>query len=347
MSSRLYLRGRIYWTWYYEPNGTRRDVSTRTRDRRSATAVARRLERSATQADATRNEATLTEACKRFLIDRENRGRSDETIRYYETKIGHLLRVLGIDKPLGDIRASDADHLISVRLAEGAGRSTVAKELGALGGVLRLAKRHGAFSGDVEQVLPEGWSAGGTPRSRSWTLDQARELVAGFRPDRAAHIAFLFVSGARLSPSHRAQRADIDLASGLIRVRGTKTKAAKRIVPIGEHVAEFARVAHDGAAPSGLAYAPWGNIRRDIARVCDRLKLPLGTPNDCRRSAATWLSERGAPSSTIAYFLGHTTSRLVEQVYGRIDGPKLATAFEASGIKIAAHLQREPAGEAV
>lgn len=338
MSSRLYKRGRIYWTWFYDAEGKRQSVSTKTRDRRTAIARARQIEREdASQAHPT-EATTLLQACEAFGVDRTNRGRSDATIRYYEVKLGHLLRVFGDDKPIEEFGPADSDHLISTRLSEGVDRHTIAKELGALGGVLRLAQRHGTFTGNVAQVLPQGWSAGYVPQTRSWTLEQAHELVGHLRADRGAHIAFLFASGARLGASHRAQRPDIDLPSGLIRVRGSKTAAAKRVVPIAAHVAELAHIAFNGAAEVGLAYGKWGNVRRDIARACEALGIPAGTPNDCRRSAATWLSERGAPSSTIAYFLGHTTSRLVEQVYGRVDGPKLANAFEAAGIKTVAHL---------
>lgn len=329
---RLYKRGRIWWTWTYGINGKRKPQSTKCRDRRAAEAVARRLEReAASPAAASHPTATLKQACDRFQVDRENRGRAADTLEYYETKLGHLLRVFGDDRPIDSIDAIAVDEYIGAR-TEDASRHTIAKELGALRGVLRLARRRGEFHGDPAAVLPEGWSRGYEPRRRHHTMAQAKRLLLAL-PDRAAHLAFVYVTGARWGEASRAERADVDLRAASVRLRGTKTKRSARVVPIFEHVADLARRAHAGAARRGPAFARWGNARRDIAAACVRAKVPVVSPNDMRRSAATWLVERGVPSNLVALFLGHTTSRMVEIVYGHLEGAQLARAFAAVGIK--------------
>lgn len=225
---RLYKRGRIWWTWYY-PDGKRKDVSTRCRDKRAAALVARQYERlAAAPPDPTANQTSLAQACEHFRVDRRNRGRSPDTLRFYATKLGHLLRVFGSEISLDDIDAVAVDAYLGKRLDEGASRSTVAKELGTLRGVLRLAKRMHRFAGDVGTILPEGWSAGYVPRKRSLTHEQARKLIAALPPGRAAHVAFLLVSGARWKPSTKARRRDFDLERGLVEVRGTKTPGDRK-----------------------------------------------------------------------------------------------------------------------
>ncbi len=330
MAARLYKRGRIWWTWFYDADGRRRVKSTRCRDHRAASIVARQLERESAAPGNAASAETIRGACERLRVDRENRGRSDATISYYETKLGHILRVFGADTLLSEVDPVSVDAYIATRRSEDASIATIAKELGALRGALRLAARRGEYDRDPSSVLPEGWSGGYRPRTRSLTEDQARELIAELRHDRAAHVAFMLATGARLGESIRARRSDIDLDRHVVALRGTKTPGARRIVPVLAHVADLAARAVSGAAKAGPAYAPWPNVRRDIAAACRRAQVPVVSPNDLRRSAATWLIERGAPAHLVAYYLGHVGSRMVERVYGRVDGEALARAFAAA-----------------
>src|SRR5690606_14143954 len=147
--------GRIWWTWYYDERGKRHDVSTRCRDHRAATAVARRHERRAAQPDHDAPTAPPPAGAReRFLADRIARRRSPATIGYYETKVGHLKRVLGLEVAVDDIGPAQADTYRETRLEEGAELATVAKELGALRGVLRLAARRGEYHHDPAVLLP-------------------------------------------------------------------------------------------------------------------------------------------------------------------------------------------------
>jgi hypothetical protein len=43
------------------------------------------------------------------------------------------------------------------------------------------------------------------------------------------------------------------------------------------------------------------------------------TPNDLRRTFASWLKQAGVDSMVVAKMLGHTTSRMVEMVYGHLN----------------------------
>jgi integrase len=330
---RLYRRGRIWWTWFYDAKGIRRPVSTKCRDRRAAAAVARRHERNAAAPSDPASTTTLAEACERFQVDRKNRERASKTLEYYATKLGHLLFVFGEERTLDTIDAAAVDDYIAERIDAGASRHTVAKELGSLRGVLRLAKRRGEYNGDPATVLPEGWSSGYKPRKLSLTIPQARKLLQALPAPRRPHIAFILATGARWGESVRARAVDMGPLS--VELRGTKTARATRTVPIFRHASEFAKRARAGAERNGPAFPRWSNVRRDLAAACVAAKLPVVSPNDLRRSAATWLVGRGAPSNLVAYFLGHTTSRMVELVYGRIGGQQLADAFAAVGIAVA------------
>jgi hypothetical protein len=43
------------------------------------------------------------------------------------------------------------------------------------------------------------------------------------------------------------------------------------------------------------------------------------SPNDLRRTFASWLKQAGVDSMVVAKLLGHTTSRMVELVYGHLN----------------------------
>jgi hypothetical protein len=43
------------------------------------------------------------------------------------------------------------------------------------------------------------------------------------------------------------------------------------------------------------------------------------SPNDLRRTYASWLKQRGVDSMVVAKLLGHTSSRMVELVYGHLN----------------------------
>jgi hypothetical protein len=61
-------------------------------------------------------------------------------------KVGHLVRVLGMESRLASVDARAVDRYIETRLAEGAARYTIQKELVTLRGTLKVAKRRGELT---------------------------------------------------------------------------------------------------------------------------------------------------------------------------------------------------------
>ena len=164
---RLYKRGKTYWCSFYDAAGQRVRCTTRCTDLRAAQAAAARFEREAADPrNAAANATTLRTALERLLKDREARGRAGGTVSMYATKGGHLLRLLGADTPLAAIDAKRVDDFIDRRIAEGASRNTIVKELTTLRAALKVAKRRGEFLGDVAAVLPVQWSTSYKPRKR-------------------------------------------------------------------------------------------------------------------------------------------------------------------------------------
>jgi integrase len=356
MAERLYKRGNIWWGWYYH-HGKRTCRSTRCRDKRAAEAIVREWERVAADPDyAAAHSTTLGEALGRFLIDRKNKGRAEATISCYRSKAGHLFRLFGIETTLAAVNACRVDEYVATRTEEGASRHTIYKELGTLRGTLKVAKRRGEFSGDIQAVMLDGFSTGYKPRERKLTTEEADRLLAELPSHRAAHVAFMIATGARWSESVRAMRGDIDWDRGLVRLRGTKTSAAKRAVPIAGFSCELLRfVERHAAGDNGKLFQRWTNRHRALKTAHARAEVRAGamqldsthkefdalaaseksvllkqseiSPNDLRRTYATWLGELGIEPHLVAPALGHRDSRMVERVYGRLAPEVLAASF--------------------
>jgi hypothetical protein len=76
---------------------------------------------------------------------------------------------------------------------------------------------------------------------------------------------------------------------------------------------------------AGTDWTPrrWLNMNRDLAEASRRAKLPfVVTPNDLRRTFASWLIEAGVTREEVAKMLGHRGTAMVFRVYGRADPAK-------------------------
>jgi integrase len=334
---RLYEENGIYYA-DLRIGGRRLRRSTRCSDRRAAETVAKQWEREEADPDhATTSKATLSDALKLLLDTRDEQARagrkSDATASFYRAKAGHWTRLLETNSagtyaafPLAKLDARDVDGFISKRRNEGAKDNTINKELVTLRAALKLAKRAGIWKGDIDSVLPVGFAPAYKPKKRALTYAEAQRLLANLTPDRAARVAFMIATSANWGETENALREDIAPGFGSVLIRGTKRATRFREVPIVshdqrsllEHAAKFSQ------GVDGALFRPWQNARRDLQAACKRAGIESVSPNDLRRTCATWLRAQGAPPHLIAPVMGHVDSRMVERVYGRLPTDQLA-----------------------
>lgn len=318
--ARLHRRGDVWFCSYYDATGKRQRRTTHCTSKRAAQAFADGLElRAHDPAHAAAHSATLRSAVKTFLEQCKVRGKAAGTIKMHTTKAGHLLRIIGDATPLPHLTAKVIDDYTAQRTADGAQASTIGKELSTLRGTLKLARRHSLFPHAVEAVMPERWQSASKPKERALAPSEAQALFRELTADRQAHVAFLIGTACRWEESERARLSDIDLTSERVRIRGTKTDLARATIPVVgfahpmlEHVLKIR------AGVTGPLFRPWGNVRRDLAQACRRAGIAKVTPNDLRRTHATWLRLHGVEPHLIAGVLRHKDSRMVERVYGRL-----------------------------
>jgi integrase len=325
---KLYKRGDVYWAYYSPARGQYIRTTLKTADRDVARKRLKALEADGTyepQADPTPNGPSVGTTLKAALDAFLDTVKVDATHSAYEQKARHLERVLGEDTDVSAIDADKVDEYIETREDEEAHSNTIYKELVVLRGAFKLL---GAPMTDWPK-----YKANYVPRKTYLTKAQFAALMAQLEAPRQQWLAIACYSGLRHSELERLTSKHIDKNLGVINVPGTKTKGARRVVPIKDELGPYL---------TKLPVEPWMNVRRDLTRAIDRADVgwqrrvrkgkdepePL-TPNDLRRTFASWMVQAGVPLLVVARLLGHSTTRMVEQVYGQLDMETMRRAVAA------------------
>ena len=323
MGSGLFKRGEIWFAWI---DGRR--VSTGLRDKQAAAKRRDELERRAVDpAYALAREATGQRIFDDYARSRRRLGRSVGTMHHLETKAGNLLALM--PHMVDDWNLAEFEKYVDARLKDGVRRTTIKKELRVALAALRHARKHHLFDRAPEDIIPE-LGDDYRPRTRfltPWELVVlTRALDEENDPLRAAHVVFIVATGARWSESLKAKHGDVGWVDGdETLLRGTKTAAALRSVPtVGVSGSLLLFVKRRAINSEKTMFRSWPNVRRTLLAACKRAGIAPVSPNDLRRTFSTWLQQAGATNDLIAKVMGHTSSRMVERVYGRLPAADVA-----------------------
>lgn len=355
---RLYQRhaGGIYYGDYYTPEGKRVQRSLYTRNKTIAKERLRQAELAATPQARGRRQR-LSEAIDYVIGTMHDR--ADGTRQMYEQKGRRIAFSLG-DPFVQDISRDMLAGYIQLRLSKDAthGRAashTVSKELI----VIRRAVRE-AFERGVLSAMPSfpRFSAKYKPR-QTWLEPVEFELMCKHlgRPrhketkysdkrrarrkakrkpkyeqatteDRVLWASVAALAGGSASEVESLDWSDIHLDKKRLKLRGTKRETRERWVPIAP--ALEARLRAAGPKPIGKVVKPWSNVRHALHRACKRAGITKRiSPNDLRRTFASWLVQQKVPLLTVAHLMGHSSTRMLEKVYGRLSDQNYEEAIAA------------------
>jgi integrase len=370
MAEQLYKRGKTWYAWIF---GER--VSTGCKDKDAARLIARDLERRAADPEgAAKDQATLSDALNRLIEEVDSRANAKPpkaahaTVEFYRKEAGILMAVLAPewdtehpdrskDLPLRAVTAATVDDYIAQRRKKGWKDNTIAKELTTWRKAMKLAKRAGTWDGEIDRVFPVAFAPAYKPRERALTapewlalledaeaLDQPESRRPGVKVARVsvlAMVAFMVATSAEWVAVERARPEDVELEALRVHLRGTKDAQhgghRDRVVPVmylgHALLLDFAMRHADGLGV--LLFRRKGNFRRDLATACERADIGRLSPNDLRRTHATWLRLAGVEPANIAPIMGHADSRMVERVYGRVKpvdlAPMVLATFTSAG----------------
>lgn len=316
----LYQRkpGGVFWCEFYDRDGRRARRSTKCKDRRAAALVRQRFEREAHDPNGAAAHVAspfVSEVLEHFVND-GCPSVADATLSMYLQKSGHLQRLLGHMKAtdLQDIDVMKA--YIAARTREGAASGTLQKELVTMRQAMFAALEAKMITFNPRICFPR-FKAKYVPKDRWLPPAEVEKLLAVLPPHRQLWIVLAVYTGGRDSEIDGLRWEDIDWAGRIIRINGTKTHGAMREIPLQPVLGV---VLSRSRQESGYIVGEWGNVRRDLHAACaaDRAGIDPCSPNDLRRTFATWLANQGVPELVVAKMLGHGSSQMVRRVYAQL-----------------------------
>ena len=286
---------------------------------------------------------TVEDALRYLVEESKSKDWPASTLQMFADKAGHLLRVLGGVK-LVDLATPAVKRYIDQRLGERVSatrttsRESVRKELSTLRAALRDAEELGWLAEGTHKTVIPTFRAKYKPRERWLTPEEFTKLSGSLAdPTRrtVAHqvaakrqrwLAVAVYLGGRLSEIEaRLDWSEVDLAAQVLRLRGTKTAGSDRAIPMPAPLVALLRDVPE-AERVGLVAGKWSSVRRDLAQACVRAGIERVSPNDLRRTYASWLVNAGVPLQQVARLLGHKSTRMVDLVYGKLSDATLTAA---------------------
>jgi integrase len=258
----------------------------------------------------------------------------------------HLLPTFAA-KRLDAISVEDVDRYRRAKVGEGRiGATSINKTLATLAAILDLAVEYRHIDRNPAKGKRRRLPAVKPPRTYldradhiAALLDAAGELDREGRaePWRRALLATLTLAGLRIDEALSLRWRHVDLPGGRLRVPGTKTDAAARVVDVLPLLRdELAAHAARGRSADTLVFGTStgrkqspSNVRRRVlapavALADERLEargiegLPDGlTPHSLRRTFASLLVARGEDPAYVMNQMGHTTPHLTLAIYAR------------------------------
>lgn len=320
--------------------------------------------------DATLNQDTTVARAGELWLEAAKRKRvrdkplSPRTLEQYE---GNLRRYV-VGTSIGARRLAKANNvsvieqwLATIADNHGNGAATSARRV--LSNLLSHAERHGAIPASVMSRVQTPSAAIGTKGDRKCTntdcdldcgkrhLDTKRaftesevrrlfEVTAASDPaDIADLMHFLFGTGARIREAlEGVWWDDVDLVRRTVRVRGTKTASADRIVSLPADLAERLGERRRTWGSAGLVFGTTRfdtklgrprevhNVLRELRAVLNGAGLSWAGSHTFRRTVATWMDADGAPLAEIANQLGHADVNTTAGYLGRRQIPTRAAS---------------------
>lgn len=329
-------RGLTWYADYVDRSGERCKPSLRTTDKKVAAAKLRGLELSTT--DSAPHQTEALDVALNYFVTVHHAASPTGTVSCYTQKACHLERLLG-GTPLDLLTGEAIERYIAARLAEGAHTHSVHKELVVLRGTLKSARKRDRFHGAMDIVPP--FRSRYEPRRVFLTPDQfflMTEQLVVVRPNskpaalarrearknnRMMWCLLIALASPRFGEVEAMRWEDhVDFARSILQI--PKGKTIWRAVAMHPILRAWLWAMRQDAGP---VVEPWHMVRRDMRAACLRAGVPQVTPNDLRRTFASWLKQAGVDSMIVARLLGHKTTRMVDWVYGVLDEATLAGAM--------------------
>ncbi|MCR4414826.1 MAG: tyrosine recombinase XerC [Thermoguttaceae bacterium] len=278
------------------------------------------------------------------------RNASELTVKSYREDLTALTDYLtearggACPKP-GEITVLELRGYLAALHEAGYAATTIARRLASLRSFFRFGQREGWVETNPAKPLRNPRKPRNLPHFLS-SEDLSQLLHAppanttmGLR-DRAM-LETMYSAGLRVSELVGLNQSDLDLAGGILRVRGKGRK--ERLAPVGSYAVRALRRwlsvrQVSSREPAGDASPVFVNrfgrrlTTRSVARMLEKYLRQTGldrrtTPHSLRHSFATHLLDRGADIRSVQELLGHK-SLVTTQIYTHVSTAGLREIYE-------------------
>jgi integrase/recombinase XerC len=296
---------------------------------------------------------SMPTAIEQFLeYLRVERNASDLTVKSYREDLELLAEYLAGDdgaRPVPhprELKTGDLRKFVAALHEAGYAKTTVARKLASLRSFFRFGQREGWTTSNPAKPLRNPRKARSLPHFLA-CADIGRLLAAppkgtpsGLR-DRAI-LETMYSAGLRVSELVGINDGDLDLAQGIVRVRGKGRR--ERMAHVGSYATAALRAwfavrklaAKDSknsrAAPVFTNRYGTRLTTRSVGRLLEKYLKQTGldlrtTPHTLRHSFATHLMDRGADIRSVQELLGHK-SLVTTQIYTHVSTAGLKQVYE-------------------
>ncbi|MBI4529203.1 MAG: site-specific integrase [Deltaproteobacteria bacterium] len=336
----VYLRGKIYWIRYSRNGHEIRETAETTDERKAWKHLNKRIEEAKRPefVGPTEKKLGLDDLELKILADYErNEKRSAETV---SGCLQHVKDYFNYDR-LIDITPSRIEAYQQHRLAEGAARATVNREMAYLRrGYNLLFKAHEiSYRPEIQMLQGEKIREGFINKAE---FEAVAEHLEKLDADDHDIVRFLYNSAWRSGEAKKLEWSKVDLDNWIIRLtrKNEKTKHPRTLPLIGElrEVIErrLAKRRPDCPYVFHRNGRPIKDFRKAFKAACKAAGLMGLVPHDMRRSAIRNFRKSGISEIEGMKFSGHKTNAVYKR-YDIVDEEDLRKSME----KVQEHLKRE------
>ena len=335
---RIFRRGSIYWIAYHHRGIEHRESSNSESETQARKLLKKRIGEAASGhlLGAKEERLTFDDLAEALQTDYEINGR--RSARSIRLSINHLRSHFGFDRAV-DITTDRIKKYAAQRQKEGAANASVNRELAALKRMFSLAVENGALTGKPYIPSLEEHNA------RQGFVDHGAFLA--IKPNLPEYlrdpIAFLYLSGWRLSEMKALEWRDVDLSGQIVRLRPEISKNKDgRVLPLSGELLEIIERAGERRRPDCRFVfhrkgEPIGDFRKAWANACTAAGVSTTLVHDLRRTAVRNMVRAGIPDRIAMTLSGHKTRSVFDR-YNIVSEADLAQAAH----QLQTHLDRQP-----
>lgn len=245
---------------------------------------------------------------------------SDGTLVLYDSIYRHAIAPEIGPRALKSVRSADLQRILNNLSTRS--ESYAKKAIFLLKGLFRTAVSNELIpkSPAEDLILPSSQA----PTERRALTPAERDLFLAAAPlcgQAGLFHLVIYHTGLRPSEASRIEARDVNMKTRTLTVRGTKTKAAVRQVPIPAALelptfsGRLFSTSH-GCAPTKTARALWWKkIAAKMEEISGEPVAPDLVPYDLRHDYCTRLSEKNVPIEIASKIMGHSSIALTARIY--------------------------------